>query len=324
MKLPRHHARALTLLELLLVVFLLAAVAASAASLADNADLQARHELTKSRREQVREAILGPRQTVNGQPLTSGFVADMGRLPTSLRELVEPVGGLSPWGFDPAPTLRGVGRGWRGPYLTPDLELAPPEQPDREGHAPLVRDGWGNVGLLGDDNFGWRYDLDFLSNAGDLGLRSVGRNGREGSSTPGDPYAADFPVFPDLAGPSPLPPYRHLLLVRAEDWQFRGTIEVDLTGVAEPPDQLCLCAVVPTLLADNWRDDWSDPATDTFKSERGVATSSGRASFVFSGTAYVPAGFRVFAVVRADGTEAGRTHPTVVVPNSPVGPLTLQ
>lgn len=39
----------------------------------------------------IREAILGdPRKTVNGQAVMSGFVADMGRLPTCLRELLEP------------------------------------------------------------------------------------------------------------------------------------------------------------------------------------------------------------------------------------------
>jgi hypothetical protein len=51
---------------------------------------QVRYEQTRERLERIREAILGnPRQIINGQQAVSGFVADMGRLPVDLHELLE-------------------------------------------------------------------------------------------------------------------------------------------------------------------------------------------------------------------------------------------
>ena len=82
--------RSFTLLELLLVVFLLAAVAGMASSLGTQVDQQSRYDDTKVRRERIRVAILGEEERRVGQQVAiGGFAADMGRLPESLSELIE-------------------------------------------------------------------------------------------------------------------------------------------------------------------------------------------------------------------------------------------
>jgi hypothetical protein len=49
-----------------------------------------RYQITQDRYDKIKTAILGnPNQTINGHPSVSGFVADMGRLPACLRELVD-------------------------------------------------------------------------------------------------------------------------------------------------------------------------------------------------------------------------------------------
>jgi prepilin-type N-terminal cleavage/methylation domain-containing protein len=123
-----HSVRGLTLVELLVVVFILAAIAATAVSFVDNADQQTRYDDTKTRLAAIRAAVAGrPDRSVNGEPDVAGFVADMGRLPASMQELLER-GALPP--FSAASDA-----GWRGPYLTP--------LPDRDGVLRYT-DGFGN------------------------------------------------------------------------------------------------------------------------------------------------------------------------------------
>lgn len=84
-----NRRRGLTLLELLLVVFILALVAASAVAIADRADEQFRYEETRSRLKQIRTAVVGENEPVyNGRKHLTGFVADMGSLPQNMMELV--------------------------------------------------------------------------------------------------------------------------------------------------------------------------------------------------------------------------------------------
>ncbi len=156
-----------TLLELLIVVFLLSMVALSAASFLSEVDDQLRYEDSLARIANVREAALGRTLTVDGRPLLSGFVSDIGRLPDSLAELLRP-GPLPSYAFDPA---TGLAAGWRGPYLD-----VLPELLSGQRH---LRDGWGN-------------DL-LLSRAGtdlDTSLRVQSRGGSEGI------YAQRFPADP--------------------------------------------------------------------------------------------------------------------------------
>lgn len=83
--LTRNSRPGLTLLELLIVVAILAVLATVVVrSLTPLAD-QARYETTKRTMENVRDAVVGDSSArqLDGTPLVTGFVADMGRLPIS-------------------------------------------------------------------------------------------------------------------------------------------------------------------------------------------------------------------------------------------------
>lgn len=178
--------RRFTLVELLLVVFILAAVAATATSLTAQVDEQFRYDDTKARREEIRRAILGdPSRTANGQPIVSGFAADMGRLPTTLRELVESPGPAWMWN-----EVAQQGAGWRGPYLRADLERRADGTERR-----VYRDGWRNVGIDPESpDFGW---LPGSSTTALFELRSAGADGVQ-DLTPNSGYPADFPATATL------------------------------------------------------------------------------------------------------------------------------
>lgn len=88
---PRPPSTGFSLIELtvaLLIVVLLAGIALRSTN---ELSFQVRYEQTQERLNRIKEAIIGnPSRTVNGQPDISGFVADMGRLPGSIRELLQP------------------------------------------------------------------------------------------------------------------------------------------------------------------------------------------------------------------------------------------
>ena len=119
--------RGLTLAELLVVLLVLAILATVAVqSLAPVVD-QAKFEATQKSLAQIRAAIAGPDEVgATGDPVT-GFVADMGRLPVSLDELLNSASVVdsSPFGLQAAPAPFGndalspvsIPRGWRGPYV---------------------------------------------------------------------------------------------------------------------------------------------------------------------------------------------------------------
>ena len=189
----KSRSRAFTLVELLLVVFILAAVAATTASLATQADEQFRFDDTRARREEVRRAILGdPLLKANGQPVVSGFAADVGRAPVSLRELLDPALPPPAWSFDP---VAQQWAGWRGPYLRGDTIVDPSDPID--GQRRVYRDGWANLGpdpAAEQDNYGWLY----ASASGLVSLASYGSDGAPGGA---QPYASDQPPDPTLVRP---------------------------------------------------------------------------------------------------------------------------
>lgn len=308
-----HRSHAFTLLELLLVVFLLAALAASAVTLTDEVDVQARQELTAGRRELVRTAILGdPSRTVNGRPLQTGFVVDMGRLPVDLDELLRAPAGvtwrqLDTWeGVDFPPGAPGFSGGWRGPYVQATayeerLELST----GAAVYLPVFRDGWGgreSDAALDTRYFGWRFsDLN-----GQIDLGSFGRDG-----VPNDP-ALD-PLLPDADYPrqptDPSGPW----LVRDAEWRLSldvgpWSVEVASGPTPDPAtDELGLVLLVPDSdPADS--DGWLNAAS--LRSTR--VPASGFAypeTFSFPGggdTALqeVPAGPRGLALVEFDTTDA--------------------
>ena len=157
----------------MLVVTVLSAVAwMSLGVVSNNAD-QVRFEDTRNRLQAIRRAIIGDTsRTINGQPEVRGYVADMGRLPNNLNELVS-IGGQTPYAYDSDTKLWS---GWNGPYLPPGY-----------GSTGRYLDGWGNND--GSSDFGWTYSLN-TPNAGDLTVQSFGRDGVSGGA---QPYDADYP-----------------------------------------------------------------------------------------------------------------------------------
>lgn len=113
----RHSRQALTLAEMLVVLVILSIVALIAVqSLAPVAE-QARYEATKKSLVDIRKAIIGD---PNIDTAVTGFVADTGRLPKNLLELLAQPEDLPLFALRSAPTEYGgntVPGGWRGPYL---------------------------------------------------------------------------------------------------------------------------------------------------------------------------------------------------------------
>lgn len=161
-----------TLLEMVLVLFLVGLMASATLMLTDNIEDQAKYDATKQRMEIMRKAIVGDStRTVNGGPEISGFVADMGRLPLCVAELLalgeeitsppesSPKTYESPCDVDTEITAwshdasTGIGFGWRGPYIQ--------VSPERSGKIRF-RDGYGNSDVDDDIdalNSGWTWQL---------------------------------------------------------------------------------------------------------------------------------------------------------------------
>jgi len=187
----------------LLIITLLASVAVRETS---ELAFQTRYEQTKERLEMIRQAILGnPKLIVNGQQAVSGFVADMGRLPQNLRELIDNSTAHSDCDLDNTKDLDGdgnaaldkclpwstvgnpgnLGAGWRGPYLRMSNN---PESQD------AYTDGWGNV--ANDKNYGWN----FIHASPTLTLQSKGKNQALNAADTGydEDYPASQPVINSL------------------------------------------------------------------------------------------------------------------------------
>ncbi len=188
--LPRR--RALTLLELVIVLAILATLTAVATVATEHIVAQGRFDATAAQLEAIRAAVLGSEATRARVDETSlaGFVADMGRLPgawgedpeTQLMELWQNPAGLEPYGLkvsplDPEITL---GCGWRGPYLRL------PVGSDR------LRDGWGRAMAV----LTWTPGGFVPATAGDpiVGLISFGADGQ-----PGVPVDGSTPLADDLS-----------------------------------------------------------------------------------------------------------------------------
>jgi prepilin-type N-terminal cleavage/methylation domain-containing protein len=198
----RNMQCGMTLLELIIVVALLSIVALATTSLIIDTGEWKQQQATEDQWLSVKRSILGDNVVdVHHFREYSGFVADMGRLPNCLRELIRP--------FDCTNDLSAATRlttftqdidsnqwyGWRGPYLgVPG--------------ANEYRDGWRNRGrtddTLNDDdvNYGWLYgvapngtscqDADARQSvAGAIILQSCGDDGDVDNTETGFP--GDFP-----------------------------------------------------------------------------------------------------------------------------------
>jgi prepilin-type N-terminal cleavage/methylation domain-containing protein len=182
-----------TLLELLVVIGLLGLVAMSITSLVVEDQGVKRQEVTEKRWDEIRKAIIGDTsRTLNGEPMLSGYVADMGRLPANLKELIAQ-GDQPDWtsvalsSVEPNMNMTGeLSGGWRGPYLY-------------TGGSQFFRDGWGNVdpdNTEDNKNFGWVVGLSgTVPNITDIAVQSLGFNNAIG----GDGYDEDSPSVATIA-----------------------------------------------------------------------------------------------------------------------------
>ena len=154
----RCSGRGMTLIELLVVLAILALLTTAAVTSSDVFMGQGRYDATSRTLSDIQEAVLGPANAFQpgGNIITSGFVADMGRLPNctstdttvGLSELwIQPAGGS--FTISPASDSEVlVPCGWRGPYLRLPV-----------GESSL-RDGWGQsdglARFLSRGQPGWR------------------------------------------------------------------------------------------------------------------------------------------------------------------------
>ena len=143
-----NQQKGFTLVEVLTVMLVLAAMASVTVETASTLAFQGRYEVTKDRYAKIKAAILGnPNIVVNGQPNISGFVADVGRLPFALQELLDGnIAAQIPSYFTqlrncmltadagswiPTPN-------WNGPYISSTQSAT---------DTNALSDGWGNTGI---------------------------------------------------------------------------------------------------------------------------------------------------------------------------------
>lgn len=220
----------MTLVELLVVLTILAILAGVAVFSTETVVRQGRFEATQRTLRAVEEAVLGPEpfRAEDGSLATSGFVADIGRLPVALSELWSP-GDLPAFQFVPAAAENlkpadaayaddevVVPCGWRGPYLRLPVGAAE------------ALDGWGRS-----------FEADLDAATGEIvAVRSLGADGLAGS-TPADPYSGELEVT-FVAGD--LDRYRTTVQVtvwqRGEEGELEvpsgtGTLIVRMFGPAE-------------------------------------------------------------------------------------------
>lgn len=161
-------SRGFTLLELVLVLFLVGLLASAGLLFTRSIEDQAQFDETQRRLEIIRKAIIqSSERTINGQPELSGFVVDNGRLPYCLMELTGPELDFtdsvsapdthyqSPCSTNnklllrkPVVTDNGIRQGWWGPYIQVN--------PLANGDRPFP-DGYNNDD--GSENYGWTWTL---------------------------------------------------------------------------------------------------------------------------------------------------------------------
>ena len=104
-----------TLIELILVIFILGLVASSALLVVDNQDGQERFDESKRRLTQIRYALIGKDEAINNDSFRiSGYLADMGEAPVSISDFSEKPASATEWAYN---SILGFGSGWRGPYI---------------------------------------------------------------------------------------------------------------------------------------------------------------------------------------------------------------
>jgi prepilin-type N-terminal cleavage/methylation domain-containing protein len=267
--------RGFTLLEMTVVLLLMTLLASVAIRETNGLSFQVRYEQTRERLERIREAILGnPRQIINGQQAVSGFVADMGRLPVDLHELLEaeycrPDREIN-WANNPTDadtvcnTNYGVGSWVKNDLFENGYCVNDPDttQADCENsqwiplgfgwHGPYLNvsgspadadafpDGWGRLAQDKDDqDYGWRLTDGFELNTPTPhpinSNRMVIQSYGKDHEAGGADYDADYPS--NRYSIDDTIPFTHPApLIDQEDWQvdISGGIEVSLLKPNSP------------------------------------------------------------------------------------------
>lgn len=213
-----------TLVEVLTVMLVLVAIASVTIEVSSDLAFQSRYEVTKDRYEKIKRAIIGrPDVLINGQPDISGFVADMGRLPLNIHDLLEEYYCLTNrsltnqadceaetdgvWRAQTsASTSNGLNYGWNGPYLTiakdPLLANAFPDGWGRtaQGYCSTstttdpnncpdnFQTDW--VTETNDHNYGWYFNINSSGSFDSLEIISYGKDQILGGTSP---YDVDYP-----------------------------------------------------------------------------------------------------------------------------------
>jgi prepilin-type N-terminal cleavage/methylation domain-containing protein len=186
-----RDVRGMTLLEMVVVIFILSAIAMGAVAFTGNADDQFRYEETRTRLGEIRRAIVGERDAVYaGSARLSGFVVENGLLPADIQGLYIKPTGYDDFGaqsplFDPVPAANGINNG-------DEVTLGAANEILLKGYLPALRlptggggyfDGWGNRGPAPND--GWSVAAD----SAHFQSTSLGADGAAGGSD----YAQDMP-----------------------------------------------------------------------------------------------------------------------------------
>lgn len=102
----RSNMTGFSLIELTVVLLIMSLLATVAVRSTSELGFQVRYEQTQDRLKLIKQAIVG---TPNGQQAVNGFVADMGRLPQNLRELIDNRVAYSDCDVNPATDTDGDG-----------------------------------------------------------------------------------------------------------------------------------------------------------------------------------------------------------------------
>jgi len=330
-----HHQYGFTLLELVLVLFLVGLLATAGLLFTRNIEDQALFDETQRRLELIRKAtIQSGERTVNGRPELAGFVIDNGRLPYCLTELTGPELAFtdstsapgthyqSPCDLSntlltlrkPVVTDSGIRYGWWGPYIQVN--------PESNGDRPF-RDGYNNDD--GSVNFGWSWTLSESGTA--VALASFD------PSNDALPQPVDLTVqssgfdlgdsFDDY--PAALTDY----LLVANDWLYQQAVTIQfvntastsaITGINDGDENWTLT------LAKSSTDAGAIASSFTFTpTSSSIPANMGMYEHTTSLAEAVPAGYYRVSITCADGDSCpdsvSNPYTIMILPKQQLGPL---